>query len=88
MYALSVTLIPGVYPIPGIEAPGFCCSGFEDLFGATTETFIPGPLIADPVVITDISTPEPSSVILLLTMLLGAGFVARKRVARAPQTNS
>lgn len=67
----SATLDPGVYPI--LPSPSF-----EDLFGADN-LIHPNEITFGPVVITD--TPEPSSVILLLTILLRAAFVVRKRVA-------
>jgi hypothetical protein len=79
------TLNLGVHPIPSLTSP----RAWEAVFGAASEAGIGtiNPLlIPGPVVIT--SAPEPSSVILLLTMLLGTGFVARKRVARATRTNS
>jgi len=70
LFALpSLTLNPGVYPVPQNPPLGT----FERLFG--DQNIIPGP-----VVIT--ATPEPSSIVLILTMLLGLGFVARKRIAR------
>lgn len=71
-------LIPGVYPVVPRDSPQ--CShgcGFEEFIGqGFADDFTPGP-----VVITDISTPEPASVILMSTMLLALLFVMRKRIA-------
>lgn len=82
-------LIPGVYPVVTLDSPqcSFFC-GFEQFMwsddlggGHFADDFTPGP-----VVITD--TPEPTSVILLLTMLLALLFVARKRIACADPHHS
>jgi hypothetical protein len=69
LFALpSLTLNPGVYPVPQSPPPGT----FEELFG--DRNIIPGP-----VVIT--ATPEPSSIVLISTMLL-VGSMIRRRIAR------
>lgn len=76
-------LIPGVYPVVALDSPQ--CSvacGFEQFIwsdalggGHFADDFTPGPVI-----ITDISTPEPTSMILMATMLLAFLSVVRKRI--------
>jgi hypothetical protein len=86
----EATLVPGVYPVQSFSAFSQCmssCLGWETFFGTTD--FVP-----NPVVITN--TPEPASLILVATMLVGMTFVVRKRIAwialkrnkRKPQTFS
>jgi hypothetical protein len=79
----ACTIAPGTY----LEGPP--ASALEFLFGVGTPNVGAGNnLIVGPIVITDISAPEPTSVILLLTALLAVAFVLRKRITQAARTDN
>lgn len=84
------------YPPPGIHiatlvtgsyaAPSSSSYSFEGISDGSTDFPVGDPgLLAGPVIVTNLTTPEPAAIIFQSTVLVGIAFILRKRLLKTAQ---